>query len=471
MYEGLCTDISIEADRGKVAAGKLFFSWWRVALYAGVFAAVFRGLQLLLRHTCDTWVAFDCPYYWPVSIFEIRSPGAMGFATAGVTLGAFLVCYRVLERKQFRMGLVVAFGCLLIVGSSLVQGVDTGLRAPVAGYAQDNVFIPNSPIGQEYYHDALTITDPFTVFVHYNELQTTFHSHAHTHPPGALLTYYFLTKLLGDPALISLAIMLFAMSLTVVCFYRLVATETSQSTAKYMAFVIAILPAVQVYYLATIDAVITSLLIAALYLFCFSKRSWALPAAALTVTASFLLTFVSLFILPVLGFYELIFRRSLKRFAVVTGTVVAVHLILYLATGYNAWGAFREASHFENPNGPMPLVDTVNYLFTRLEDVAEILFFFGPFLLVMFWRGIKRMAFTPLFTLSVLGMATLLGMYIVGAFRTGETARACAFIYPFLLFPIAKLLDSDSTKNARLQLASLVFLQTVLMQSLGTYHW
>jgi hypothetical protein len=119
----------------------------------------------------------------------------------------------------------------------------------------------------------------------------------------------------------------------------------------------------------------------------------------------------------------------------------------------------------------MLFVDPVNYLFTRLEDVSEILFFFGPFLIVLFWRGMKRIEFTPLFTLSVLAIATLLGIFLVGAWRTGETARACAFIYPFLLFPVAKLLDAGSTKNARLQLASLVFLQTIVMQSLGTFHW
>ena len=78
----------------------------------------------------------------------------------------------------------------------------------------------------------------------------------------------------------------------------------------------------------------------------------------------------------------------------------------------------------------------------------------------MFWRGMRRFS-----------IVTLLGMFLVGAWRTGETARACAFIYPFLLFPVAKLLDVDSTKNARLQLASLVILQTVVMQSLGTFHW
>ena len=132
---------------------------------------------------------------------------------------------------------------------------------------------------------------------------------------------------------------------------------------------------------------IASLLIAVLYLFCFGKQKVSVAAAAAMLTMSFLLTYVSVFILPVLALYELIVRKSVRRFAVVIGAVVGVHVVLYVATGYDAWHAFREASHFENPNGFMLFVEPANYLFTRLEDVAEIFFFLGPFLVVMFWRG------------------------------------------------------------------------------------
>jgi hypothetical protein len=458
--------------REKEASTMPLFSWRQVVVYSCVFGVGVLGLQRLLRYTCENWVAFDCPYYWPVSIFELRNPEVAGLASAFVVVAAFFVFYRIQEAGRFKVWMTVLFGSLLILGSSLIQGVDVGLRTPVAGDARSGVLVPQSLEGQEYWHDAIQIADPLYFFGHYNEIQPTLHEHAHTHPPGAVLTYYFLLRVFADPAFISIAIMLFSVAVTVVFFYRLVATETTDGTAKYMAFLIALLPAVQVYYLATIDAVITSLLITVLYLSCFGKSKWATPAAAAILTLSFLLTFVSIYIVPVLVGYELIVKRSMRRTIVVLATVIGIHAVLYFATGYNGWAAFREASHFENPNGPMPLVDTVNYLFTRLEDVAEILFFFGPFLIVMFWRGIKKPTFTPLFTLSALGIATLLGMFLVGAWRTGETARACAFIYPFLLFPIAKLLDSEpQQKNARLQLASLVFLQTVAMQSLGTFHW
>jgi len=473
MYADLETSVAARS-REETDASPFLFSWRQVAIYTLVFGAFVLGLQRLLRHVCDDWIAFDCPYYWPVSIFEVRSPGITGLAMAVITAAVFILAYRVLESRQFRVVLTVIFASLLILGSTLIQGTDVGLRAPVAGDARTGTLVPNSPEGQEYWHDAKTVTDPAYFFGHYNEIQPTLHSHAHTHPPGAVLTYYFLSRLFADPAFISLAIMLFSITITVIFFYRLVATETGEITARYMAFLFALLPTVQVYYLATIDAVITSLLIVILYLFCFGKSRRHLYAAACLLTISLLLTYVTIFLIPVLLGYELIVKRSVKRSAAVLATAFLAHTVLFIGTGYDAWHAFREASHYENPNGFMLFVEPANYFFTRLEDVSEILFFFGPFLIVLLWRGMKKIEFTPLFTLTVLGITTLLGMYLVGAWRTGETARACAFIYPFMLFPIAKLLELEtdgSTKNARLQLASLVFGQTLVMQALGTYHW
>lgn len=147
-------------------------------------------------------------------------------------------------------------------------------------------------------------------------------------------------------------------------------------------------------------------------------------------------------------------------------------IFIYLLTGYNALLAFRAASLYENPHGFMLLVDPINYLFTRIENVAEILVFLGPFLLVLLIRGLKNFRFEPLMVLTLLGCATLLAMFLTGAWRTGETARACAFIYPYLLFPVGRYLEQQKTgASERLQLAVLVFGQSVAMQTFGHYHY
>jgi hypothetical protein len=438
------------------------------AIFAGLIILVQRGLRYLSEH----WVTIDNPYYWPVSVFNPRLPSVRDLVVAVIVLLAFAVFVKYLESKQYSLGPVMLAGVLLIAGLTLIHGAEVGFYAPVAGDAQSGVLIPVSPDGQEYYHDALKVTDPADFIRRYNEVQPTLHRHTHTHPPGAVLTFYFLQRLLGDPALIALVIMLAATITTVFFVYKLMQTELKDTTARYMALLIVLLPAVQIYYLATLDALITALLTGTLYLFCFGRGKRAVAGAIALLIGSFFLTFVSLFILPVLVGFDLIVKRSPKRSVIVITAVLAAYILLYLASGYDALQSFRTASQFENQQGFMLFVDPVNYFFTRLEDIAEILLFFGPFLLILLIRGLRQFRLRPLYVLTALGCLTLLGMYAVGAWRTGETARACAFIYPYLLFPVGHYLDdSGAGSGERLQLATLVFVQSLAMQTFGNYHW
>lgn len=457
------------------------FSWRQVLIYTTAFVGVVIVIQRVLRYISEHVVAFDNPYYWPVSIFGPRFPSLRDVAVAAAVTAAFFLFFRVLEVKRFNVGLAIMFGVILIAGLNFIHGLDIGYYAPIAGDARTGVLTPYSLDGQEYFHDALNVTDPIDFFRRYNEIQPTLHMHGHTHPPGAVLTFYVLTKLFRDPAIIAVVIMVFATIPTIFFFYRLVRTELSNETARYLAFLMVLLPAVQIYYLASLDALIVALLTGVLYLFCFGKGSKSAAGAVVLLTASFLLTFVSLFILPVLVGFDLIVRRSLKRSLYVIGGMIGIHALFYLLMGYDGWHSFRNASLYENPKGFMMFVDPINYLFTRFEDVAEIIFFFGPFLLVLLVRGVRAkfqlrplvdLRQRPLLVLTLLGCVSLLGMYAAGAWRTGETARACAYIYPYLLFPVGYYLEKvEVGPSGRLQLAALVFLQSVGMQVFGTYHW
>lgn len=460
------------------------FTWPKVLLFTTAFVAVTVIAQRSLRYVCSNVIAFDCTYYWPVSVFNFRLPSLINVLVAVAALVAFYFFIRLLEARRYDLRMVVISGVILIAGLTLTQGFDVGFVAPIAGDAQSGVLFPNSPDGQEYYHDALKVTDPVDFFRRYNELQPTLNRHTHTHPPGAVLVFYFLQKLFQSPAIVALFIMVVSTITTVFFFQRLIRTELSEETANYVSFLLVLLPAIQIYYLATLDAMVVALLTGTLYLCCFGKGRGSIAGAIIMLSASFLLTFVSLFILPVLVGFDLLVRRSLKRSLIVIAGVAGIHLMLYGLIGYDAWHSFRTASLYENPNGFMLLVDPVNYLFTRLEDVAEIIFFFGPFLLVLLIRGLRsnvrlrpvraltELTARPLLVLTILGSVSLMGMYAVGAWRTGETARACAWIYPYLLFPVAYYLeDSNAGPGERIQLASLVFIQSVGMQLFGNYFW
>jgi len=448
------------------------FSWRQILVSTIVFIGITVAAQRALRYIAEHWVAFDCPYYWPVSVFNFRMPSVRDLVVAAAVTALFFLSLRFLERVRYGLGPVVLSGVLLIAGVTFIHGLEVGFYAPVASDAQSGVLIPYSLEGQEYYHDAVKVTSPVDFLKHYNEIQPTLHRHSHTHPPGAVLLFYFLEKVLRDPALIAVFIMLAATAMSVFFFRKLLLTAIGGETAGYTTFLLVLLPAVQIYYLASIDALIAGLLTGALYYFCFGKGHRSAAAAAGLLSVSFFLTFVSLFILPVLVGFDLSVRRSVKRSAIVLGALAAVYILLFLLTGYNPVESFRTASHFENPEGFMLFADPANYFFTRLEDVAEIIFFFGPFALLLMFRGFGKLRTRPLIVLTALACTAMAAMFVTGAWRTGETARACLYLYPYLLFPVAHYLeDTQTSKGQRMQLAALVIIQSIGMQVFGNYHW
>ncbi|MCH8288217.1 MAG: hypothetical protein IID12_03800 [Candidatus Marinimicrobia bacterium] len=63
-------------------------------------------------------------------------------------------------------------------------------------------------------------------------------------------------------------------------------------------------------------------------------------------------------------------------------------------------------------------------------------------------------------------------MFLAGAYRIGESARAAMFIYPYLLFPvISHLKEINAEMYERNQLLALVFVQALVMQLFGDYFW
>jgi len=64
------------------------------------------------------------------------------------------------------------------------------------------------------------------------------------------------------------------------------------------------------------------------------------------------------------------------------------------------------------------------------------------------------------------GLITLLAIFASGAFRTGETARAALFIYPYFMLALRNA-DSIILKDILI----IAGLQTTAMQLLGGYFW
>ncbi len=448
-----------------------FSQLWSLGLGFGLVVFV---LQRLLRYVCAHVVEFDCPYYWPVSIFDVVRPTLSRCLVAAGSLLLFVLAVRYLSKRRYPLGAVVVAGILLVIASNLIQGWYVGLYTPVAGDARSGQLIPVSTDGQEYYHDALAVQDPVQFLRDYATIQPTLHRHALTHPPGAVLVFYVLATLLVDPGLVAVFIAVVSVSFSCLFLYGILKDDVGPDTARYVTFLFTLLPAVQIYFLASLDALVTALLIGALFFFTRPNATRSIAGSAAMLLLAFQLTFVTVLILPVLAGCEFLRRRSVLRAAAVIAAVLASQVLIYALSAYDPIRAFRVASAYENPHGFTGLIDPVNYLFTRLEDVAELLLFFGPFLLVLLMRDSRttRGKESRAWDLALLASGTILVMFMTGAFRTGETARPLAFLYACWLLPVGHYLDGlRPSDSGRAQLATLVFGQTIFMQLLGNFFW
>lgn len=442
------------------------------AIYTAHHIVLFAYRYLTERFHLD----IDCPPHWPFSIYNPRGPhGLAEYAAIALTLAVGFWALRRLPKRGFPPAEVAMFGLALVLLTSAVQGVPRGFANPVSGGIN----------GQQYYHDALDITagedntslNAATVFLHnFNRIQPTLRTHARTHPPGAVLFFWILHRALSlPPAAIGILIAVFSVLISAWSLrsFAVSLLGLEDALAGYASFLYLLLPVVQIYYCAALDAVITSLLLAAAALWLRPARIGStLGAAALVTTASFL-TFGFAWAQPVLLIMDMARgERRWWRIAAIPLMMALLYGALKAGLGFDYQLALRTASHLENPMGFRGTVEPVSYTFTRLEDITEMAAFLGPFLLVLLRPGLcllkRDHRATWIIFLSAVGAMALL--FVAGAYHTGETARACIFLYPYLLLPALPALR-DSTERQRLMLATLVLLQSLAMQMWGNWFW
>jgi len=230
----------------------------------------------------------------------------------------------------------------------------------------------------------------------------------------------------------------------------------------WLALLFAVIPAINIYGGVSLDGVI--LTTSALFLLGLVRLeregAWtrsAFAALAVGLLATNALTFGGLLLVAV-GVLRSVRSREVRKAMVLTLVLAAVlYVTLRLGFGYDHVKAFVTASKSENPNGFQALGVPIHYWLTRQENIWNVAVFASlPVLAVLVRRRPDD--------LTAAGVLVLLLMFITGAYRTGETARACMFIYPFLFL---SLKDLTAPFIRRLILAAGI--QTILMQAVGGY--
>lgn len=416
------------------------------------------------------------PEYWPVSIFifrlgRLRPEWAIPALAVAVFVFAITTAY--LLGEDDGVWPVVLAGLVLLACSNLLHGFTHGFVVPLA-------------TREGYYQLASSVADPLAFVGTYEENQLSYVVHARTHPPGAVLLFTLLDRMLGSRAPIAAAIALVSVSTSAFFLYRLLGTYYERSVAQFTTYLFVLLPAIQVYYLASIDAVIATLMLGAVYFFTRESRWGALGTFVCLLVVSFQL-FLFVFLLPVLAAVAAFRREKVLPLIAIALGLVGFYLALDVALGYSYVNSFLIASNQQNPGGFFLLADPSRYVLTRIEDIAELALFLTPYLAIVALSGVRTLWRTVLagrgfrlaavrerepFVMSVAAVGGFCALLAAGVYHTGETARGAMYLYPFLMLPVAAALErADPSAQRKWLLAAAVFGQTLLTQLVGSYLW
>src|SRR5659263_18649 len=213
--------------------------------------------------------------------------------------------------------------------------------------------------------------------------------HARTHPPGAILIIYLLLKILGSPALISIMIGIISVTLSTFFLYNILSIEFKEEISKYVTFLFILIPSIQIFYVATNDALISTFLLGSLYFYLGKKSPINIIGSLFFLFCASFLTFTFIFILPIMVGYELLIRKDFLRSGYMILGMGLIYALIEIFFNYNYVNSFMIASALENRQGFMPLAGPINYLFTRIEGISEIILYFGPFLSLLMVIGLR----------------------------------------------------------------------------------
>ncbi|GAA0467248.1 hypothetical protein MUK72_04250 [Halococcus dombrowskii] len=425
------------------------------------------------------------PKFWPFSKFTLRIeriplPDAPILAVVAIAVFLVATVYLLRTDRNSVVPVIVA-GIALLVLTTLTHGVGPGLLRPLSApgsYERAAIGIAD-PGG--YYEAAVTVVDPVRFLETFEQQQLSLPLHARTHPPGAVFTFYLFEVLLPSSLAVSLAVGTLSLALAALLLFRLLETYYPRDVAQFTTFLFVLLPAAQIYALTTLDIVITVAMLGAIY--CFTRESRLLAALG-TLACVFVAstqTFVFVFVLPVLAAFAAIRPAKRRPFVVVLIGLLGTYTLLAVVFDFNYLDSFAAASQQQNPGGFLLFAEPLRYLYTRIEDVAEIALFFTPYLGLLaiagtrvLWRGARGLSTYDREPLVLFGAAvvSILGLFAGGVYHTGETARGVLFLYPFLLLPVAAALRATNASRARRALlAAAVFGQALLMQLIGDYWW
>jgi hypothetical protein len=429
----------------------------------GVLVIIYRFLLYPLK--------LDVPSWFPISVLYKPRINITGIFSILLFIVIFLLLLWKIEK--IKTSFVILGGFILIILGNLGQG----------GF--ENAFLkPFYETDWQYYSEAIKIHNWQEWLASFTNIQIRLNLHSQTHPPFAVLIHNVFINVSGNH-LIAMSIIfgLISMLSLVLVFYILKTLGVSEKQSKLLTLFFAVIPAVNIYSIVCIDGIIMTtstvfLLGIVILIKKPNQRIMGMGLMAFGFLLTNLLTFGGLFLI-VVGFFLSVVEILLKKETYIfMGLVISllvfggIILILIYFFNYNHIQSFFIASRLQNPTGFRLISDPINYLLTRFEDIYEIAFFlsFSALSVILNYRLLKfsekNRGQINNRIISLSGILSLILMIMTGAFCTGETARACLFIYPYLLILLTNV-DSVLMK----EMVFIAGFQTALMQICANYFW
>ena len=439
-------------NRGAANVVKAHRAFWFVAIVGIAFAVgVWFEVSFL-----------NGPWYWK---WPWQNLGLL--RTAGFCLLAappFVAAMVLIEDKQ-RGRWHVPVTLLLLFDANVMLQIGGMLSHP-DGFARLEAIV-RSAVATSYFTDALSIGNVFTWLANFDPRSLT--EHSMTHPPGPILFYYFWQRMAGplDAASLGGAAVGLLAACGIPVMYSFAGLWRDESNFRLRACALYALSPALVVFLPEFDQVYPILSMAMLIGWAKSLdgdyRFAALFVGVLVVALLF--AYNLLVVGSALVFYSAYFvlarrqgppawRRILVLAAVSTLAVIAVFLLIWAATGYNAVLAFRHA------------IGAQAIFSTQMDRPYWFCLIFGPYdfflgcgmivlpLLVIYFYRLRGAWKEKEGVLSLIGLASLIVIDVSGLLP-GETARDWLFMQPFVIVPAALVMGAFST----MQRLSLFFLQ------------
>ena len=410
-----------------------------------------------------------CPVTFPIAILlgPPFHPRGVPYALAYLLVLGFGLRMRRLGAAQ-----AWALGLLLLLFGNLAQGgFDAGFLKPF--------YEPYLGTHVQYFHDAVRIRSPGVWLSSFNTAQPHLLIHSRAHPPFAVLLHFFVLQAAwGNLAFLSLAFVLISSLTLPVVWLVLREVGADARRAGLLTLLLAPTPAFNIYGAVSLDGVIAFL--ASVFLLGCVRVARSRPSAGAVslMTIGFLsvslLSFGGVFLVVATGLAGLFQtegrgrRALLTALAITVGMSALVFIAVHRVWGYDHVQAFMTASRLENRHGFLLVSRPLVYAMTRVEDVAEIVLFLSlgtaATMVRMPWR--RGGDGDPVTGVMMGAVGTLALMFASGAYRTGETARACLFAYPYLLLALRRLAPERA-----FALICFAGVQTLVMQLLGNFFW